>query len=109
MLVKFLNWGIRLGTTLLKLFLTNTVTAVPVVGGDGEDVMVTVALLIDGNEFTAEITELESHGVVTAAFRAPSRAAFVALFFWYRYRPNSVMPKTNNNKIGRTSANSTRA
>lgn len=84
MLVRLLNMGISLGTALLKLFLTNTVTAVPVVGGDGVDVMVTVASLIEGNEFTNEVIELEFHGLVTAAFRAPSRAAFVALFFWYR-------------------------
>jgi hypothetical protein len=98
-----------LGTTLEKGFLTVTVTAVPVVGGDGVEFIDTVASFIFGDDITVEVTIAGSHGLVTTALLAPSLAAFVALFFRKRYRPNSMTPKTRIKSNGRIIANSTNA
>ena len=45
----------------------------------------------------------------TAALRAPSRAAFAALFHEWNANPKSMMPKTNMKKSVATIANSTAA
>ena len=73
----------------------------------------TVSFVVSSVEAAAIVRNLMaltgSRSLTTAALRAPSRAAFAALFHEWNAKPKSMIPKTSMKKSVATIANSTAA